>query len=176
MLSGNNAELEYQPNGWFDVFVAGSGQSEFCIENGAEWHLENNPRLGVKTSNSVFRVSGGSLYIGVDTNGTFEVGAGSNRDNNPADSISNRIEVCNGGVLGFGGLRLSGNGNAFIVSNATVNLQTRSEDNVMHIGYRYFDWKEGVSTNCSLIIRGNTPKINAQDTQLSINNGSVLRF
>jgi hypothetical protein len=176
VLSGNNAELNYCPDGWFDVFAAGSGQSEFCIENDAEWHPANNPRLGVKTSNSVFRVSGGSLYIGVDTNGTFEVGAGSNRDNNPADSISNRIEVCNGGVLGFGGLRLSGNGNAFIVSNATVNLQTRREDNVMHIGYRYYNWKEGVSTNCSLIIRGNTPKINAQDTQLSINNGSVLRF
>jgi hypothetical protein len=47
----------------------------------------------------------------------------------------------------------------------------------MHIGYKYFKWADDVSsTNCSIIIKGKTPKINASDTQLSIMNGSVLRF
>ena len=74
-------------------------------------------------------------------------------------------------------MRLSGTCNSLVVSNATVVCETRDDDNVLHIGYSYYKWAEGIaSTNCALVLRGKTPKISAPGTLIYLYSGSVLKF
>ena len=179
VLSGASAEIDYTPEGRVEVFASESGSAEFCIENGATWNLGTTFRSAIKTSNSVFRVtSGGSLVVGQDGTGTLEFGPGTG-EYNPALSLSNRFEVCDGGFLQLRQIRLNGNGNEFIVSNATVTFdQTSNDNNEIRLGYKAPKWTDTswVNRDCALVLRGQNPQIVAPKTSLHIDSGSALRF
>ena len=129
-LSGADSSLSFFPSKC-DVFAAGAWDAEFAVEDGAKWSLPEHARIAVAATNCAFKVANGGEVSLKNRTGTFEFGPGSSTDN-PKFSVSNRIEVCGGGTLGIGGLRLSGTCNSLVVSNATVVCETRNEDTVLH--------------------------------------------
>ena len=178
VLSGENTHLEYPANNQVEVFASDSGNAEFCIENEATWNLGITLRSATKTSNSVFRVASGGALVIQDGTGTLEFGPGTG-EYNPALSVSNRFEVCDGGSLQLRRIRLNGNGNEFVVSNATVTFDRSTADkNQIRIGYDPgADWEDSWSNrDCALVLKGNNPKIDAPLTSLFVDSGSALRF
>lgn len=175
VISGASSSLDFSPVNWCEVFAAKARRAEFRIDNGASVNLPNSARFAADATNCVFRIDSGGEFSLNDGAQTFEFGPGSNGAA-PTPSVSNRIEVCDGGKLRFGELRLNGTGNALVVSNASVICDTASRS-YMYIGYRYFKWAEGVTpTNCAIVLRGNTAKIYAPQTQISLYHGSTLRI
>jgi hypothetical protein len=74
---------------------------------------------------------------------------------------------------------LNGNGNEFVVSNATVTFdQTSNDNNEIRLGYKAPDWADSswVNRDCALVLRGQNPQIVAPKTLLYIDSGSALRF
>lgn len=185
VLSGSNADIDCSSaSTTLDVFAVDSGNAEFRIENGASWNLGITLRSAVKTSNSVFRVVGGILCLR-ETNeagngtGTLDFGPGASA-NNPAFSVSNRFEVCDGGNFYLRRIRLNGSGNEFVVSNATVTFDPEKHDeNQIRLGYKATSdkWEASwVNMDCALVLKGRSPSIVAPQTELRIDQNSVLRF
>ena len=169
VLSGADAQINYAPSGNVEVFAENGGGAEFRIENGASWAVGANQIAG-KTSNSVFRIGSGGMF---KTNGRLQFGPSGDDNADPAHSLSNRLEVCSGGVLEFDGLRFSGNGNALVVSNGTVSCGQ------IQLGYNRPNWKTDskvTSRDCALVLSGENGRIVAEDSTAQIQNGSVVRF
>ena len=169
VLSGADAQINYAPSGNVEVFAENGGGAEFRIENGASWAVGANQIAG-KTSNSVFRIGSGGMFR---TNGRLQFGPSGDDNADPAHSLSNRLEVCSGGVLEFDGLRFSGNGNALVVSNGTVSCGQ------IQLGYNRPNWKNDskvTSRDCALVLSGENGRIVAEDSTVQIQNGSVVRF
>jgi hypothetical protein len=169
VLSGADAQINYAPSGNVEVFAENGGGAEFRIENGASWAVGANQIAG-KTSNSVFRIGSGGMF---KTNGRLQFGPSGDDNADPAHSLSNRLEVCSGGVLEFDGLRFSGNGNALVVSNGTVSCGQ------IQLGYNRPNWKTDskvTSRDCALVLSGENGRIEAEDSTVAIQNGSVLKF
>ena len=183
VLSGANAQIDYAPSGNVEVFAENGGGAEFRIENGANWAVVANEIAG-KTSNSVFRItSNGKFNInaaGDENNegkGVLAFGPGAQDAGNPASSVSNRLEVCDGGELVFKQLRFSGHGNAFVVSNGLVRCTTGDNNNKIQIGYTRSGWDSSYkSKDCALVLRGENGRIEAGNTMVQIQNGSVVKF
>ena len=169
VLSGADAQIIYAPSGNVEVFAENGGGAEFRIENGASWNIGANQIAG-KTSNSVFRIGSGGMF---KTDGRLQFGPSGDDNADPAHSLSNRLEVCSGGVLEFDGLRFSGNGNALVVSNGTVSCGQ------IQFGYNRPHWKSDskvTSRDCALVLSGENGRIEAEDSTVAIQNGSVLKF
>ena len=168
VLSGEDAQINYAPSGNVEVFAENGGGAEFRIENGATWNIGANQIAG-KTSNSVFRIASGGRF---EANGRLQFGPSGDDDADPAHSLSNRLEVCSGGVLEFDGLRFSGNGNALVVSNGTVRCGQ------IQLGYNRPRWKNDskvTSRDCALVLRGEKGCVEISGV-LQVQNGSVLKF
>ena len=181
VLSGEDACLNYFPAERVDVFATCSVNAEFRIENKAAWNLVGiNLRSAVITTNSVFKVaSQGSFSVGENGSATLEFGPGSHRTSPPDYSVSNRFEVCDGGNVSFRCLRLNGYGNQFVVSNAVVTFDSTVEtDNELRIGYSAPGWsdKGWASKDCALVLRGDSPEINATKTAFHFETNSILRI
>lgn len=181
VLSGEDARLVYPAGERVDVFATCSVNAEFRIENKAAWNLVGiNLRSAVITTNSVFKVtSQGSFSVGENGSATLEFGPGSYRDSPPDYSVSNRFEVCDGGNVSFRCLRLNGYGNQFVVSNAVVTFDSTVEkDNELRIGYSAPTWidKGWASKDCALVLRGDSPEINATKSAFLFETNSILRI
>ena len=171
VLSGKDAQINYNPSGNVDVFAADSGGAEFRIENGATWEVDAT-QIASKTSNSVFRVGYGGTFRARDNN-RLQFGPAGDDNADPACSLSNRLEVCDGGKLEFASIRFSGAGNMLIVSNGLITCGS------IQIGYNRPYWintSKVTSRDCALVLRGESGQIDAQNGALQIQNGSVLRF
>ena len=175
VLSGRTSEMRFSPVAWCDVFASKSKNAEFRIDDGAAWNAPNSVRFAADATNCVFRIDRGGEFSLNDGLNTMEFGPGSS-GTTPTPSVSNRIEVCDGGKLRIGELRLSGTGNSLVVSNASV-LSSSESASYFYIGYRYFKWAEGVSsTNCSVVLHGKTAKINSPKIIVDLMNGATLRI
>ncbi|MBO5941381.1 MAG: hypothetical protein J6R18_09340 [Kiritimatiellae bacterium] len=171
VLSGKDAQINYNPSGNVDVFAADSGGAEFRIENGATWEVDAT-QIASKTSNSVFRIGSGGTFRARDNN-RLQFGPAGDDNADPACSLSNRLEVCDGGKLEFASIRFSGAGNMLIVSNGLITCGS------IQIGYNRPNWNgisKVTSRDCALVLRGERGQINARDGALQVLNGSVLRF
>lgn len=171
VLSGVDAQIDYNPSGNVDVFAADSGGAEFRIENGATWEVDAT-QIASKTSNSVFRVGYGGTFRARDNN-RLQFGPAGDDNADPACSLSNRLEVCDGGKLEFASIRFSGAGNMLIVSNGLITCGS------IQIGYNRPNWNnisKVTSRDCALVLRGESGQIDATDGVLQVLNGSVLRF
>ena len=171
VLSGKDAQINYNPSGNVDVFAADSGGAEFRIENGATWEVDAT-QIASKTSNSVFRVGYGGTFRARDNN-RLQFGPAGDDNADPACSLSNRLEVCDGGNLEFGSIRFSGSGNMLIVSNGLIKCGQ------IQIGYNRPYWintSKVKSKDCALVLRGERGQIDAPNGALQVQNGSVLRF
>jgi hypothetical protein len=171
VLSGVDAQIDYNPSGNVDVFAADSGGAEFRIENGATWEVDAT-QIASKTSNSVFRVGYGGTFRTRDNN-RLQFGPAGDDNADPACSLSNRLEVCDGGKLEFASIRFSGAGNMLIVSNGLITCGS------IQIGYNRPNWNnisKVTSRDCALVLRGESGQIDALDGALQVQNGSVLRF
>ena len=170
VLSGEDAQIVYNPSGNVDVFAADSGGAEFRIENGSTWEVAAN-QIASKTSNSVFRITANGNFI-VDSSQKFHFGPAATTQANPASSLSNRLEVCDGGSLVIGDMRFSGHGNRLVISNGCV-----SSAGSIQIGYRRSGWDSSYnSRDCALVLRGERGQIDVTRGALQVLNGSVLRF
>lgn len=170
VLSGEDAQIVYNPSGNVDVFAADSGGAEFRIENGSTWKVAAN-QIASKTSNSVFRITANGNFI-VDSSQKFHFGPAATTQANPASSLSNRLEVCDGGSLVIGDMRFSGHGNSLVISNGCV-----SSAGSIQIGYRRSGWDSSYnSRDCALVLRGERGQIDVTRGALQVLNGSVLRF
>lgn len=183
VLSGSNANLDCRSTAEVDVFASGATNAEFRIENGASWNLGITLRSAITATNSVFRVVGGILCLR-ETNeagngtGTLDFGPGTSKSN-PAFSVGNRFEVCDGGNFYLRRIRLNGHGNEFVVSNATVTFdQNANSENQIRLGYKAPKWTDDswVNMDCALVLKGRRPSIVAPQTELRIDQNSVLRF
>jgi len=170
VLSGASAQIVYVPEGSVEVFAPDSGNAEFCIEDGANWNVTGN-QIAAKTSNSVFRITSGGKFI-VNESTKMHFGPAANNNGDPATSLSNRLEVCDGGSLEIKGLRFSGHGNMLVVSNGCV-----SSTDTIQIGYRRTGWANGLnSKDCAIVFQGRRGRLDAPDNVLQVQNGSVVRF
>ena len=183
VLSGSNANLDCRSTPEVDVFASGATNAEFRIENGASWNLGITLRSAITATNSVFRIAGGNLCLREssdddDGTGTLDFGPGTSKSN-PAFSVGNRFEVCDGGTFRLRRIRLNGHGNEFVVSNATVTFDTESNsENQIRLGYKAPKWTDDswVNMDCALVLKGRRPSIVAPQTELRIDQNSVLRF
>ena len=183
VLSGSNANLDCRSTDEVDVFASGATNAEFRIENGASWNLGITLRSAITATNSVFRIAGGNLCLREssdddDGTGTLDFGPGTNKSN-PAFSVGNRFEVCDGGNFYLRRIRLNGHGNEFVVSNATVTFdQDANSENQIRLGYKAPKWTDDswVNMDCALVLKGRNPSIVAPKTELRIDENSVLRF
>jgi hypothetical protein len=183
VLSGSEASFDYRATSEVDVFASGATNAEFRIENGASWTLGVTLRSAITATNSVFRIAGGNLCLkekNEDDNstGTLDFGPGTSKSN-PAFSVGNRFEVCDGGTFRLRRIRLNGHGNEFVVSNATVTFDTESNsENQIRLGYKAPKWTDDswVNMDCALVLKGRNPSIVAPQTELRIDENSVLRF
>jgi hypothetical protein len=171
VLSGVDAQIDYNPSGNVDVFAADSGGAEFRIENGATWEVDAT-QIASKTSNSVFRVGYGGTFRARDNN-RLQFGPAGDDNADPACSLSNRLEVCDGGKLEFASIRFSGAGNMLIVSNGLITCGS------IEIGYNRPNWNnisKVTSRDCAIVLGGERGQIDATDGVLQVLNGSVLRL
>jgi hypothetical protein len=183
VLSGSNANLDCRSTAEVDVFASGATNAEFRIENGASWNLGITLRSAITATNSVFRIAGGNLCLREssdddDGTGTLDFGPGTSKSN-PAFSVGNRFEVCDGGNFYLRRIRLNGCGNEFVVSNATVTFdQDANSENQIRLGYKAPKWTDDswVNMDCALVLKGRNPSIVAPQTELRIDENSVLRF
>ena len=183
VLSGSNANLDCRSTPEVDVFASGATNAEFRIENGASWNLGITLRSAITATNSVFRIAGGNLCLREssdddDGTGTLDFGPGTSKSN-PAFSVGNRFEVCDGGNFYLRRIRLNGHGNEFVVSNATVTFdQDANSENQIRLGYKAPKWTDDswVNMDCALVLKGRRPSIVAPQTELRIDQNSVLRF
>ena len=175
VLSGGDTTLGFSPNNWCDVFAAKAQSAEFRIENGAAWNAPNPVRFAVNATNCVFRIDRGGEFSLNDGLTTMEFGPGSSSAT-AVLSVSNRIEVCDGGKLRLKELRLDGIGNSLVVSNASV-VYKGSDTGNLRIGYKGPKWSAEVfPTNCAFVLRGKTAKVDAQKAEINLFHGSTLRI
>ncbi len=175
VLSGGDAAFAFSPNNWCDVFAAKARNAEFRIEDGAAWDVPNAVRFAVNATNCVFRIDCGGEFSLNDGLNTMEFGPGSSSAA-AVLSVSNRIEVCDGGKLRLKELRLDGIGNSLVVSNASV-AYAGSETGHFYIGYRGPKWSVGVNpTNCAFVLRGKTAKVDAPKAEINLYHGATLRI
>ena len=169
VLSGESAVIDYSPAGNVEVFAQNSGNAEFRIENGASWNVTGN-QIAAKTSNSVFRIASDGKFEVED--GKMQFGPAGDTNGDPATSLSNRLEVCEGGDLVIGGLRFSGHGNMLVVLNGYI-----SSTDTIQIGYNRSGWADGLgSKDCALVMCGESGQIDAANVALQVLNGSVVKF
>ena len=168
VLSGADAQINYEPSGNVEVFATDSSDAEFRIENGATWEVGANQIAG-KTSNSVFRITSGGTF---SSNIRLQFGPAGDNYADPAYSLSNRLEVCDGGKLEFDSIRFSGCGNMLVASNGVIKC------GAIQLGYNRPYWKSTsmvTSKDCAIVFRGEKGRIESTGV-LQIQNGSVLKF
>lgn len=155
-----------------DVFCGSSVGNVLELGLGAAWRLEDTVQLcyasdSVKRMNTV-RIADGACLIGTNT-----VNFGERKQ---ANSISNTLEIVNGGVVDIPELRLSGIGNRVVIDDGFLFCTNKySVDNqYLRFGYKH-PKSTGEPMNGSLTIRGSAPRL-LSTSIVQFMNGSTLRY
>lgn len=172
-FGGANGTL---PNGFktqIDVFpyVKGGtkGFNTFIIDDGFKFIHDDIEiiRSLCYTHDSTFRVSGGGCFEASGTTMTI----GHSKYNT---SISNRVEVLDGGNIRVGDFRLMGTGNTLVVRNGTLETVVQG----IMLGYNYTNPSYPTSGS-RVILQGTTPLLDcssAPDGMLWMKNGNAIRI
>lgn len=159
------------PNG-NDVFCGSSVGNVFELGQGAIWRLEDTAQLcyasdSVKQMNTV-RIADGARLIGTNT-----VNFGERKQ---ANSISNTLEIVDGGVVDIPELRLSGIGNRVVIDDGFLFCTNKYsvENQYLRFGYKH-PKSTGEPMNGSLTIRGSAPRL-LSTSVVQFMNESTLRY
>lgn len=156
-----------------DVFpyVKGGGKcfNTFIIDDGFRFVHDKIEiiRSLCYTHDSTFRVTGGGLFDARET--TMTVG-----HSNYNTSISNRVEVLDGGKIEVADFRLMGKDNTLVVSNGTVQTDVQG----IMLGYNYTNPSYPTSGS-RVILQGATPLLDcasAPDGTLWMKNGNAIHI
>lgn len=159
------------PNG-NDVFCGSSVGNVFELGQGAIWRLEDTAQLcyasdSVKQMNTV-RIADGARLIGTNT-----VNFGERKQ---ANSISNTLEIVDGGVVDIPELRLSGIGNRVVIDDGFLFCTNKYsvENQYLRFGYKH-PKSTGEPMNGSLTIGGSAPRL-LSTSVVQFMNESTLRY
>ena len=150
----------------YDFFGQRSTNALFSIEGGAVFNnttISRYLQLAYVCTGCVTRVTGtGSKLAVYDGRETLTYGLGGK---------GNRLEVLDGGTLGTGQLRISGDGNVLVVSNGTVT--STASNGQWEMGFV----KSGMPTpaNATVVLQGTRPRFESL-SGLSMNHGARLRW
>ena len=159
----------------YDIVSAGASNVVFEIADGAvvnDTEHKYYMNLFSAATNCTLRITGeGSKLAIYDGTETFCFGA----QTAPLASVSNVVEVSDGGCLDIGVYRHGGLCNTLVISNGTVRSLTA--DGEFNICYRHYATPDGQNpTNALVVMRGSTPKFKVEHKRVYFNFGSTLRF
>ena len=164
IVSGSRAVFDHVATSASQYTYFSGGQNcLFQIENGAEveWRYQDGWSYNSSVSNCKVRITGGGV---LKRTGGFHPGSDRN-----VNSAGNVIEVSDGGRLEVSRkLRITGDGCALVVSNATVSAAELIVGDEIPAG--------SITGNGLVLVAGATPRINVSGGSLTVKNKSCVRY
>ena len=139
------------------------------LEGGVKWDCGNRDVMMATSHNSTFQLVGAGTTLYSTNDSSFCLGY---KGNNALQTscVSNRLAILDGATFNAKQLLITGIANEICISNATLNLA--ADDAGLRVGY------DAYTTNCMLVMRGETPKVKSAATGYScvFGAGAKLRF
>lgn len=147
---------------YFPYVSGGGGSNELVIDDGFVMTNKVSQRLCTYMANSTVRVSGGAKMI--NEGKSIHLG-----HEDHTTSISNTLEVLDGGLVRPYDFRLIGTGNRIVVSNGTI----KATSGIM-LGYQYTNKKP--TSGARAVLQGTTPLLDCGVGALWMKNDTNLRI
>ena len=155
------AAMKYMAD-YFPYVNGGGGSNELVIDDGFVMTNTVAQRLCTYMSDSTVRVSGGAKMINEEK--TIHLG-----HEDHTTSISNTLEVLDGGLVRPYDFRLIGTGNRIVVSNGTI----KATSGIM-LGYQYTNKQP--TSGSRAVLQGTTPLLDCGVGALWMKNDTNLRI
>ena len=148
-----------------DCFSSTSGNGNtLVIDDGFEMSATTTVKMMCHSSNSTLRVSGGARFSSPEK----MVAVGYSDYNT---SVSNMVEVLDGGIIAVDDFRLMGTGNQLVVSNGTL---TTTGEGIL-LGYAANN-AAYATRGARATLKGTTPRLQCTGGSVWLKNDMVLRF
>ena len=154
---------------WNNSMTVTGRWNTVSLEGGVKWDCGNRDVMMATSHNSTFQLIGAGTTLYSTNDSSFCLGyKGSNA--RQTSCISNRLAILDGATFNAKQLLITGIANEICISNATLNLANDTAG--LRVGY------DAYTTNCMLVMKGQTPKVKSAATGYScvFGDGAKLRF